>query len=309
MSKSTGIDESSDKRMKAHAGWWPTWLKEDLHFLVTNRIPRIAVTRLMRPISRIRGRAWMAVVLPVWNFFTPLDLRDARTGRFCSIHEVFTRSLRPGARPFDTDPLVLSSPCDAIVGACGRVTGDTLLQAKGSPYRLSELLGSAAQAAAHDGACYVTLRLTAGMYHRFHAPVHARLSEVVYTSGDTWNVNPITLARVERLFCRNERAALHLQTGCDEQPVTLVAVAAVLVASIRLHALDVVLSLRHRGPNEWRCDVPVSKGEELGWFEHGSTIIVLAPPTYRLADEVVEGLHIRAGQRLMVRQSCSGQIE
>ena len=81
--------------------------------------------------------------------------------------------------------------------------------------------------------------------------------------------------------------------------MTLVPVAAILVASIRLHFLDVLLNLKHRGPNVIPCDAPFRKGEEMGWFEHGSTIIVLAPNGFSLCDNVREGSTIRMGQPLM----------
>jgi phosphatidylserine decarboxylase len=136
------------------------------------------------------------------------------------------------------------------------------------------------------------------MYHRFHAPFDARIEHVSYLSGDTWNVNPIALKRVERLFCRNERAVLRLRLP-DGSPVALVPVAAVLVASMRLHALDVLLHLRWPGPNEMPCDALVTKGQELGWFEHGSTIIVFGPPGFTLAPGITPGTRLRMGQPLM----------
>jgi phosphatidylserine decarboxylase len=137
------------------------------------------------------------------------------------------------------------------------------------------------------------------MYHRFHAPHDCRVEQVSYISGDTWNVNPIALRRVENLFCKNERAVLRAKLAATGHTVTLVPIAAVLVASIRLHFLDVLLSLKYRGPNVMRCDVPVSKGQELGWFQHGSTIIVFAPDGFTLCDNVREGERIRVGQPLM----------
>jgi len=146
---------------------------------------------------------------------------------------------------------------------------------------------------------YVTLRLTAGMYHRFHAPHDCRVEQVTYVSGDTWNVNPIALKRIERLFCKNERAVLRTTLDATGDGVTVVLVAAVLVASIRLHCLDVLLNLKHRGPNVFACDASFRKGDELGWFQHGSTAIVFAPDGYELCDTVREGARIRMGEPLM----------
>ena len=150
------------------------------------------------------------------------------------------------------------------------------------PYTLEELLCDPDLVEAHRDGRYVTLRLTSSMYHRFHAPHDCRVDQVTYISGDTWNVNPIALRRVEKLFCKNERALLRTQLTATSDPVTLVLVAAVLVASIRLKFLDVLLSLKHRGPNVLPCDAAFSKGEEMGWFQHGSTVIVLAPRTFSL---------------------------
>jgi phosphatidylserine decarboxylase len=146
---------------------------------------------------------------------------------------------------------------------------------------------------------YVTLRLTSAMYHRFHAPHDCTVEHVTHIDGDTWNVNPIALARVERLFCRNERAVVRLRLADSGLPVALVPVAAILVAGIRLHWLDLVLRAGRRGASEFPCSVAHAKGQEMGWFEHGSTILVFAPPGCVLAPGVGPGVTIRAGQPLM----------
>jgi phosphatidylserine decarboxylase len=273
--------------------------QEDLNFLLTNRIPRRLATQLIGWFSRIEQPLVRDVSIAVWRFFSGLDLSEAKATRFRSMHDCFIRELKPGARLVDQDPTVLVSPCDAIVGACGTIEGTRLYQIKGFPYRLEDLLGDAALVAAHRNGRYVTLRLTSSMYHRFHAPHDCRVDQVTYISGDTWNVNPIALKRVEKLFCKNERAVLRTTLAAGGHRVTLVPVAAVLVASIRLHFLDVLLSLKYRGPNVFLCDALFAKGEEMGWFQHGSTIIVFAPEGFALCDGVKEGSLIRMGQRLM----------
>ena len=151
----------------------------------------------------------------------------------------------------------------------------------------------------YQGGQYATLRLTSSMYHRFHAPADCRVEQVNYISGDTWNVNPIALKRVEGLFCKNERAVIRCRLADSGALITLVPVAAILVASMRLKFLDVLLHLRYRGPNVIPCDAALRRGEEMGWFEHGSTIIVFAPQGARLSEEVREGGRIRMGQPLM----------
>jgi phosphatidylserine decarboxylase len=271
---------------------------EGLNFLLTNRIPRAAATRAMGWYSRIESPLLTRLSIAVWRLFTDLDLSEARQQRFRSLHECFTRELRPGARPIDPQPQVLTSPCDAIVGACGQVAGLRAWQAKGFDYSLAQLFGSDAAAQPWRDGSYATLRLTSSMYHRFHAPHDGRIEHVTYLTGDTWNVNPIALKRVERLYCLNERAAIRMRLSGGHR-VALVPVAAILVASLRLHAPDLRFHLRYRGPNDIACDVPVRKGDELGWFEHGSTILVFAPAGFALCTGIEPGKRIRMGDRLM----------
>lgn len=273
-------------------------LQEDLNFLLTNRLPRQAVSRLMGRFSKIRNPWVCRFSIAVWRLFSDLDLSEAKKKRFDSLHDCFTRELAPGARVVDPDPAVLSSPCDAIVGASGAVDSGMLFQAKGFPYRITDLFGDPAKAEPFLSGTYVTLRLTSSMYHRFHAPADGRIENVTYLAGDTWNINPIALKRVEKLFCKNERAVIRMSLA-DGALIALVPVAAILVASIRLHFLNVLLHLRWPGPNEMPCDHAVRKGEELGWFEHGSTIIVFAPPGFTLAPEIKTGDRIQMGQALM----------
>ena len=182
--------------------------QEDINFLLTNRLPRRLATRFIGWFSRIELPLVRDLSIALWRAFSDLDLREAKRTRFRSMHDCFTRELKDGARPIDPDPSLLVSPCDAIVGACGAIAGTELFQIKGFPYSLSDLLGDDSLAGVHRDGRYVTLRLTASMYHRFHAPHDCRVERVSYISGDTWNVNPIALRRIERLFCKNERAVL-----------------------------------------------------------------------------------------------------
>ncbi len=270
--------------------------REDLNFLLTNRIPRRLATQFIGWFSRIEQPLVRDLSIATWRFFSGLDLSEAKKTRFRSMQDCFTRELKDGARPIDHDPSIVVSPCDAIVGACGAVEGMRLYQIKGFPYTLDDLLCDPALVAEHRNARYVTLRLTSSMYHRVHAPYDCRVGQVDYISGDTWNVNPIALKRVERLFCRNERVVLRA-TLADGARLTVVLVAAVLVACVRLRFLDKPLDLRHRGPNVIPCDAVFRKGDEMGWFEQGSTAIVFAPADFSLC--VQEGDTIRMGEPLM----------
>jgi len=276
--------------------------QEDLNFLFTNRIPRLTLTRFFGWFSQIRQPWIYRPSMAIWKIFTDLDLSDAKKQEFDSLHDCFTRELRPGARPVDPDPAALTSPCDGIVGAFGRVEAGQVFQAKGFPYSMQDLFGPTQDVSAFQDGVFITIRLTSAMYHRFHAPQDGVLEHVTYLSGDTWNVNPIALKRVGRLFCRNERAVLRLRLASGHE-IALVPVAAILVASLRLHYPDLLLHGRYHGPAEIPCQAPVGKGEELGYFQHGSTIIVFAPKVFQLHHGIGHGTHLRMGVKLLHLQS------
>ena len=280
--------------------WFDRLVQNDaLNFFLTNRIPRRAATRVMGRLSRIEHPLFVRIALAAWQRLGgSLRLHEARKTRFTSIHDCFIRELADGVRPIDSDPDVLVSPCDAIVGTCGRIAGAQLIQAKGHTYSLAELLLDETLAAHHRDGVYVTLRLTSTMYHRFHAPADCAIDEVIYVAGDVWNVNPAAVRRVPRLYCVNERAVLPLRM-IGGRRLTLVPVAAVLVASIHLNFLDVLLNLRYRGPNRIACRARFRKGDELGYFHHGSTVVVLGTGDCRLGDDITEGAIIRMGTPLL----------
>ena len=274
------------------------------NFLLTNYLPRSAATRFMGWFSKINSPLLTWFSLRIWRIFADdLNLAEARKSSFNSLHDCFVRELKPGVRPLTTDPEALASPCDAVIGAHGRIDGSQLLQIKGSPYTLEELLPIDGLAEDYRDGCYVTLRLKSSMYHHMHAPADCRISRLDYISGDTWNVNPPTLRRLQKVFCKNERVALPLETRWSDTSLLLVPVAAVLVASIRLHCLPYPLNLAYRGPNHFTFDAAYRRGEDMGYFEHGSTIIMLCKGPWEFCKQVKEGAVIRMGEALLRRHS------
>jgi phosphatidylserine decarboxylase len=273
--------------------------REGVNFVLTNRIPRRLLTRFAGWFSRIEQPLVRDASIGVWRFFSDLDLSEANQRNFRSLHDCFIRRLKPGARPIDADPSILVSPCDAIVGAHGKIAGTDLYQIKGARYALPDLLRDDGLADTHRNGRYVTLRLTSTMYHRFHAPHDCRAEHVTYIPGDTWNVNPPALRRIERLYCKNERAVVRTRLRGSGYPITLVPVGAILVAGIRLHFVDVEPCLRQTGRDGIACATDFSKGEEMGWFEHGSTIVMFAPDGFSFCPNVREGAMIRVGEPLM----------
>lgn len=268
---------------------------DGLNFHLTNRVPRRLASRFMGWFSTIEQPMVAAASIRALEFFAgDLRLHEARHPQFRSLRDCFTRELRPGARPIDHTPGILVSPCDGIVVACGTIRETTLIQAKRHTYTLEELLDDPQLAARHRNGTYVTIRLTAAMYHRFHSPCDAEVEEVRVIAGDAWNVNPATLARVPRVYCRNTRAVIPMRVAGSRMPVTLVPVGAVLVSSIRLRFVpDAALV-----PGRIRCRVSLARGEEMGYFQHGSTIVALAARGVGLSDHISEGARLHVGQPL-----------
>jgi phosphatidylserine decarboxylase len=274
--------------------------QEKLNFLLTNRIPRQLATQFIGWFSKIESPLLTRISIAIWSLFSEdLRLQDAKKTEFKTLQECFTRELKDGLRPIDSDIDTVISPCDAIVGEFGKIQGNTVLQAKGFPYDLNELIPDRLLCEHYNNGTFITLRLKSSMYHRFHAPVDCNVKQVNYISGDTWNVNPVALKRIEKLFCKNERATIQLNTNKDCGSITLVPVAAVLVACMKFNFLPQPLDLKYKGPNNILCNSSFKKGDEMGYFQHGSTIILFASEGYELVDEIDIGYRVNMGQALL----------
>ena len=161
---------------------------------------------------------------------------------------------------------------------------------------LLDLVGDPALDERHRNGRFVTLRLTSRMYHRFHAPYDARIKKVTFIVGDVWNINPIALKRIERLFCKNERAVLRDASVGGEGADA----GAGRRDARRQHPPAFPRSRRQRAEPGAGWNFPatpnVGKGDGLGWFEHGSTIIVPAPDRFEFCENITEGTRVRASE-------------
>ncbi|MEE4277335.1 MAG: archaetidylserine decarboxylase [Halieaceae bacterium] len=282
-----------------------SWRDEAL-FLATNRLPRHALSRAMGWLSKIESPLLAKAALAVWRLFDgDFRLDEARKSSFRSIHDIFTRELREGVRPIDARKEVLVSPCDAILGEYGAVEAGRVYQAKGFPYQLADLIPDHALAEKYRDGCFVTLRLKSSMYHRFHAPSACRIERVFYVSGDRWNVHPPALRKIESLYCKNERAIIECLGEDGGHDLCLVAVAAILVSSIRIHCLDAHQRPSASGLNRFAVSAAAARGDELGYFEHGSTIVLFAPGGWRVCADLERGARLFMGQALL--ETCEDQ--
>lgn len=226
-------------------------------------------------------------------------------GEYPSFGDFFARGLRRGARPVDPSPDAVIAPCDGVTAACGVATGGTLLQAKGHTYRLAELVASEALAERLTGGHYTTIYLSPRDYHRVHAPIDATIVGYEYLPGALWPVNPRLAMRREGLLARNERVVIHLNSRTTGD-VVLVMVGAVGVGNIRLsHPAfpspppdsATLRPARERYRVELPPEVRVHRGDELGAFRLGSTVVMaFAPGPVVLQGSM--GQPVRFGERI-----------
>ena len=197
---------------------------------------------------------------------------------YTSLGDFFARRLTADSRHLAADPAVLISPCDGLVAASGAITNDTLVQAKGRSYSLAALLCDAASAASFVGGIYSTVYLSPRDYHRVHCPFPAELVAYHYVPGALWPVSKRFVDGVDGLFAVNERVVIELKTAYGA--VSLVMVAAAGVGNLWLSHWDggrATRSLRTAGQAK-RIEVgkTLQRGDELGAFQLGSTVILLA---------------------------------
>jgi phosphatidylserine decarboxylase len=193
-----------------------------------------------------------------------------------SFNAFFTRALKPDARPLDRTPGAILCPADGAISQLGDISGDTLLQAKGHTYSVTELLGG-------DGALsqpfldgrFATIYLSPRDYHRLHMPLSGRLRDMLHVPGQLFSVNAATTRNVPGLFARNERVAAFFDT--DAGPMALILVGAIFVSSIETVWHGEVTPPSSTTVRRWHYDngIQLQQGAEMGRFNMGSTIIVL----------------------------------
>jgi phosphatidylserine decarboxylase len=222
--------------------------------------------------------------------------------RYPCFNAFFTRALKPGARPVDSDPATIVSPVDGQVSQAGVVNDDRLFQAKGRYFSLEELLGDAELAARFRSGSFAILYLSPRDYHRIHMPLDGRLEQMIHIPGRLFSVNHATVRAVPRLFARNERIVTLFDTPAG--PAAVILVGAIFVGSMETVWAGTVtpverrISRWHYGGGETR-NVVLAKGQEMGRFNMGSTVILLFPEDRVVWDShLVAKQHVRFGQRI-----------
>lgn len=214
----------------------------------------------------------------------------------------FTRALKPGARPIVEGENELACPVDGAVSQARAIEGGRIFQAKGHDYSLEQLLGgSAERAAPFLGGSFATIYLSPRDYHRIHMPITGTLSEMVHVPGRLFSVNPATTRVIPGLFARNERVVSIFET--EAGPMAIVKVGAVNVGSVETVWAGEVTPPAGRIVRSWHYEgdqaITLQKGEEMGRFNMGSTVIVVfGPDAVEWTESIQPGAPVRLGQLL-----------
>lgn len=254
----------------------------------------VGLTTRQRVPVPLRGAAYRAFARAVG---ADLDEAELDLRAYSSLGDLFARRLRPGSRPLCEDLDAVIAPCDGVLAARGTAVDGALVQAKGRNYQLEELVVDPALAAELRDGDYATIYLSPRDYHRVHAPIDAHLVSYDYIPGALWPVNPKIASRRDRLLVRNERVVITLDAGHFGK-VAVVMVGASGVGNIKLeHAHE---SATWRAAGERRrieVGVDLQRGDELGAFRLGSTVVmVFRPGKIALQGEV--GQAMRVGERM-----------
>lgn len=284
-------------------------LTDALFALPQYLLPHHLLSRSMGVLTRWRNRLWKNAFIKwfVWNYRVDMsEAEQADPSAYPSFNQFFIRALRDGVRPMPDDPAAIVSPADGVISQCGAITDGEIIQAKGNTYGVAELLGGdARQAEAFRGGRFATVYLSPRDYHRLHMPIAGRLEAMVHVPGRLFSVNAATTAVIPNLFAGNERVIAFFET--EAGPMALVLVGALCVASIETVWHGVVTPPKGQRIRTWRYqdDAPsLQRGEEIGRFNMGSTVIVLfGEQRIEWSDHQSPGTAIRMGQPIGVKKA------
>jgi len=267
-------------------------------------LPQHAISWLMYQLARIRLTPVKNFIISTYTQLHPINMQEAVIeDKFAyeSLNAFFTRALKPESRPMDSTAGSWVCPVDGFVSQAGNITQGRIFQAKGCDYSLLELLGGdATRAATFNNGHFATLYLSPRDYHRIHMPLAGKLEQMTYIPGRLFSVATHTVNAIPRLFVRNERAVCHFTT--EQGPMILV-----LVGAINVSAMETVWHghIKSNGKIQHfdysQQNIQLQRGEEMGRFNLGSTVIVLGGENLVWDEAISEGAVIKLGQRLAIR--------
>lgn len=281
-------------------------LKTAFHYL----LPQLAITRTAGWLAERRWGVLTHAVIKTFAACYQINMAEAQKSRaadYASFNEFFIRPLKDGARPINTEPQTLVLPADGRVSEAGVIEAGRLIQAKGHDFTALELLaGDEALAAEFSDGLFLTTYLSPRDYHRVHMPCAAALRRMIYVPGELYSVNPFLAQHIPNLFARNERLICVFDT--EFGTMVQILVGATVTASISTVWAGIINPPRSKSVLQWLYPaegegaVRLAKGQEMGAFRLGSTVINLFPQnSIRLNGSLAAGAPVRMGEALGVR--------
>ncbi|QCZ94766.1 archaetidylserine decarboxylase [Salinimonas iocasae] len=276
------------------------WLKVNLQYL----LPKHLVSRLIGKLASARAGKLTTWLIKLFIKHYKVDMHEAlysQPEHYKTFNDFFTRPLQPDARPIEGDENTLVHPVDGAVSQFGDILDDSIFQAKGHNYSLTTLLGGKPELAKpFKGGKFATVYLAPRDYHRIHMPVDGTLTDMIYVPGELFSVNPLTASNIPGLFARNERVVALFDTPVGKMAMVLVG--ATIVASIETIWAGTVTPPAGKNVQHWQYDtegehsVHIKKGDELGRFKLGSTIVACFEPGAIEFEDLSAGQVTRLGE-------------
>lgn len=279
-------------------------MKDKFLSLLFYILPHHAISALMYALARIRWKPLKNLIIRTYTDLNPVNMAEAvEEDMFAyeSLNAFFTRTLKPESRPFDKDENNWICPVDGAVSQAQKIRDGRIFQAKGHDYSLLELVGGDQEMAkAFANGNFATLYLSPRDYHRIHMPATGRLKHMRYIPGRLFSVATYVVNHIPRLFARNERCVCYFDTS--QGPMGLVLVGAINVSAMETvwHGLITSEAKKIKHFDYSDRNIELQRGEEMGRFNLGSTVIVLMTDSMQIAEPIKAEADIRLGQTLAV---------
>lgn len=288
------------------------WFKVNLQYI----LPKHLLSRLVGKLAAARAGKLTTALIKLFIRHYKVNMQEAlheAPEHYRSFNEFFTRPLKPEVRPLEGDEHTLVHPVDGAVSQSGDITHDSIFQAKGHDFSLTTLLGGKPDIAApFKGGKFATVYLAPRDYHRIHMPVDGTLTDMLYVPGELFSVNPLTAQNIPGLFARNERVVALFDTPVGKMAMVLVG--ATIVASIETVWSGTVTppagnTVQHwQYPAEGEHSVHIKRGDELGRFKLGSTIVACFEPDAIELEELAPGQVTRLGEAFATPKQQSAAV-
>ncbi len=277
------------------------WLKVRVQYI----LPKHLLSRMIGCLAAAEAGALTQFLINIFIKAFKVDMSEAKHSNpsdYRTFNAFFTRELKDDIRPIDDNDKQLCQAVDGRVSQFGKIIGDNIFQAKGHNYSLTTLLGGKPELASiFKGGEFATIYLSPKDYHRIHMPIDGKLTDMLHVPGELFSVNPLTAANVPGLFARNERVVTIFDTPVGK--VAIVLVGATIVASIETVWAGNITPPAGKTVQHWQYedeDIRLKKGEEMGRFKLGSTIVVCFEPNAVEFDDLQAGMVTRLGQPFAV---------